>query len=130
MTPPEPAASVGDAKAIRVTVTAILNEDLWGATDAFANGGEGAVVELIMEDIGAFFEEAKIHAELIDPAVISMPVEVETWNSAIEECILRLPWRELVRPQEIADTLRSLMLRIVSEDELLAALTKEYQATP
>lgn len=127
---PEPAATIAPAKAVRVTVTATLKEDLWGATDAFADGGESAVVELIMEDMSAFFEEAKIRAELVDPSKVDVPLEIETWNAAIEECIQRLPGGASCDPQEVADTLRSLMLRIVTEDELLAGLTKDYGTSP
>ena len=51
---------------IRITLTIDLS-DFWGADDAWSDGGEGAVRELCMEDIGALIEEAKWKIEKIEP---------------------------------------------------------------
>ena len=33
--------------------------DIWGADEFWADGGEKAIKEMVMEDLGAFIEEAK-----------------------------------------------------------------------
>lgn len=48
---------------IKVTLTLELS-DLWGAEDAYADGGSAAVLEVIKEDIGAFFEEAEDYGSI------------------------------------------------------------------
>ena len=48
--------------------------------------------------------------------------DLETWNAAVDECIAKIPGGQVYDPQELADSLRALKIRIMSEEELLAAL--------
>ena len=50
---------------IRVTATNILDESLWGAQEAYDEGGEKGGLEVIQEDWYAFLEDAKWKVEVL-----------------------------------------------------------------
>jgi hypothetical protein len=50
--------------AIRVTLTGVLDE-FWGADQCFADGGQGAVRELIEEDLPALMENLTLKVEQV-----------------------------------------------------------------
>ena len=50
---------------IRVTLTVDLDEDIWGAEQCFADGGEESVKQLCWEDIIYLLEEAQWKIEQI-----------------------------------------------------------------
>lgn len=53
--------------AIRVTLTGIL-ADFWGADECFEDGGQGAIRELLQEDLSAMMEELTLKVEKVDEA--------------------------------------------------------------
>lgn len=57
-------APEGYTPAIQVTLSCTLS-DVWGAPEAFEAGGEAAVRGLIAEDLGAFFDEAKLRCAMV-----------------------------------------------------------------
>lgn len=48
---------------IRITLTGILDEDLWGADQAFAAAGSAGVEALLMEDLQAMMENLTLKVE-------------------------------------------------------------------
>lgn len=50
---------------IRVTLTGIL-DDFWGADECFADGGQGAIRELLEEDLAAMMENLTLTVEKVE----------------------------------------------------------------
>ena len=55
--------------AIRVTLTGILDE-FWGADECFEAGGQGAVRDLVEEDLSALMENLTMTVEKVEDRTV------------------------------------------------------------
>ncbi len=53
---------------VKVTLSAVLDDELWDAVQMYRDGGADGVIELVKEDIAYLVDEGEWRVEVVDDA--------------------------------------------------------------